>query len=77
MIYEIREACMKVDLNSDVNKPLVELILGMPIDDTNKEEVEIEMGTKMFLFERQLTKLIDEHERKCNHFFHVKFLYNN
>ena len=57
---------MKVDLYSEVNKPLVELILGMPIDDSNKEQVEVEMGTKMFLFERQLTKLIDEQEGKYN-----------
>ena len=64
---------MKVDLYSDVNKSLVEFILGMSIDETNKEQVEIEMGTKMFLLERQLTKLMNEHERKRNH---LCLLYN-
>ena len=62
----IWEACMNIDLYSEINKPLVELILGMPIDESNKEQVEVEMGTKMFLFERQFTKLIDEQEGKCS-----------
>ena len=57
---------MKIDLYSKINKPLVELILGMPIEESNKEQVEIEMGTKMFLFERQFTKLIDVNGRKCS-----------
>ena len=64
----IWEACMNIDLYSDINKPLVELILGMPIDESNKEQVEVEMGTKMFLFQRHLadnvSKLIDVQERK-------------
>ena len=64
---------MKVDLYSEVNKPLVELILGMPIDDSNKDQVEIEMGAKIFLFERQLLKLIDEQEREYSQLF---FIYN-
>ena len=55
---------MKIDLYNEVNKPVVELILGMPIDESNKEQVEIEMGTKMFLFERQLIKLKNVQERK-------------
>ena len=31
----------------------------MSIDESNKEQAEIEMGTKLFLFERAMAKLID------------------
>ena len=62
--YAIWEACTEVDLYNEVNKPLVELILGLPVEESNREQVEVEMGTKMFMFQREFTQLIKMQERK-------------
>ena len=48
-----------VDLYSKVNMPLVELILGTSIDESNKEQVKLEMDNKILLFEQKIQTYIE------------------
>ena len=44
---------------SNENLPLVELIAGIQVDETNKDEIEEEVGCKTYIFIRKMTKLLE------------------
>ena len=48
----------EIDFHSDANKPLAELLTGKSLDEMTEDEVENEVGCKIFLVERKLVKLL-------------------
>ena len=60
MRYELKEvlhACHTVDLFSENNKPIVQMLASEKITDKNLEQVELEIEQKIFWFERKFSKL--------------------
>ena len=60
-----------VDLYNKINQPLVEMILGVSIDESNKEQVKLEMDNKILLFEQKIkthieTKKARELYKRCD-----------
>ena len=51
-VYQVNRT---IDLFSGANKPIVEISTGSITDD-NMDQIELEMATKLILFERKLSK---------------------
>ena len=54
-LEEVYQVNRTIDLFSETNKPVVEISTGSVTDD-NSDQIELEMATKLILFERKLSK---------------------
>ena len=54
-LEEVYQVNRTIDLFSETNKPVVEISTGSVTDD-NLDQIELEMATKLILFERKLSK---------------------
>ena len=55
---EIIDAGRQLDMFSDKNKPVIELIVSEAVTDDNMEQIELDIATELVLFERKIIKLL-------------------